>query len=123
LVSQVAGVREVLVAQQREIARDGCIVMAGRDIGTVVLQDAPTKLFLTASVQERARRRQAELNQGARSTSVEEVQKDLERRDKIDSRRKASPLKPARDAQVIVTDGMTVEQVADFIQAIVARQQ
>lgn len=118
-VSGIREVREVLVEQQRELAADGRMVMAGRDIGTVVLHDAPSKVFLTASIGERSRRRFDELQRDGSATALEEVQKDLEHRDKLDSDRKASPLRPARDAQVLVTDGMTTEQVTDFILSIV----
>ncbi|MBI4340045.1 MAG: (d)CMP kinase [Chloroflexi bacterium] len=122
LVSQVSGVREVLVAQQRRLAQGGSMVMAGRDIGTVVLADAPFKIFLTASLQERARRRLADLRVNGAEVSYEEVLADLQRRDKLDSEREASPLRPAWDARVVVTDGMTVEQVADFLLSIVRRR-
>ncbi|MBI2171506.1 MAG: (d)CMP kinase [Chloroflexi bacterium] len=121
-VSQAAGVRDALVASQRRLAQDGPIVMAGRDIGTVVLADALVKVFLTASVRERARRRHAELEAQGDQTTYEEVLADLQRRDKVDSERKLSPLRPAADAQVVVTDGMDVEQVARFLMALVARR-
>lgn len=121
-VSQAAGVRDALVASQRRLAQEGPIVMAGRDIGTVVLAKAPVKVFLTASVQERARRRHAELEAQGAQAAYEEVLADLQRRDKVDSERKLSPLRPAVDAQVVVTDGMDVEQVARFLMALVARR-
>jgi cytidylate kinase len=121
-VSQAAGVRDRLVAQQRLLAQQGPIVMAGRDIGSVVLAEALVKIFLTASVQERARRRHAEMEAQGDQTAYEEVLADLQRRDKVDSERKLSPLRPAVDAQVVVTDGMDVEQVARFLMALVARR-
>ncbi|MBI4312494.1 MAG: (d)CMP kinase [Chloroflexi bacterium] len=122
LVSQAAGLREVLVAQQRRLAQDGGIIMAGRDIGTVVLPHATAKVFLTASPQERARRRHAEMEARGDPASYEEVLAEVQRRDKMDSERKVSPLRPAPDAQVVVTDGMSIEQVASFLLALVMRR-
>ncbi len=110
-VSRVAGVREALVRRQREIAKKGRIVMAGRDIGTVVLKDAPLKLYLDASLEERARRRHRDFVQVGHESSEEAVLEDLRRRDQIDSGRDISPMKPADDAVVIETDGMTEEEV------------
>ena len=114
-VSKVAGVREVLVAQQRSIASGGPLVMAGRDIGTVVLPNAPVKVFLTASVAERARRRHAELHAMGRDLPNQQVMEDLEQRDRLDSEREIGPLRPARDAYVIDTDNRSVEEVAEMI--------
>jgi cytidylate kinase len=110
-VSRVAGVREALVRRQREIAKAGRIVMAGRDIGTVVLKDAPLKLYLDASLEERARRRHADFVRVGHESSEEAVLEDLRRRDQRDSGRDISPMKPADDAIVIDTDGMTEEEV------------
>ena len=110
-VSQVAGVREALVRRQKEIAANGRIVMAGRDIGTVVLPDAPLKLYLDASLEERAKRRHADFVQVGHESSEEAVLEDLRRRDQIDSGRELSPMKPADDAVVIDTDGMTMDEV------------
>ena len=122
-VSQIAKVRNVLTDKQRQLASSGDMVVAGRDIGTVVLHDAATKLFLTASVQERARRRQAERIEDGTKLPLEVIQAELERRDKSDSQRKISPLRPAWNAQVIVTDGMSVEQVIQLILTIVKRRE
>ena len=107
-VARVPGVRRVLVAQQRAVAEEAPVVMAGRDIGTVVLGDAPVKVFLTASIEERARRR----NLQAQAGSLDRIRQDLSRRDAIDSGREDSPLRPAEDAAIMVTDGMEVEEVA-----------
>jgi len=114
-VSQVAGVREALVKRQREIAAEGGIVMAGRDIGTVVLADAPLKLYFDASLAERARRRHADFVKSGHESSEEAVMEDLRRRDQIDSGRALSPMKPADDAVVINTDGMTIDQVLERV--------
>ena len=107
-VSKVPAVRRTLVEQQRAIAADAPVVMAGRDIGTVVLWDAPVKVFLTASVEERARRRTLQ----DPAADLERTRSDLERRDAIDSGREDSPLRPAEDAVVIDTDGLDVAEIA-----------
>ncbi len=115
LVSQVAGVREILVALQRSVAEEGRMVMAGRDIGTVVLPDAPLKVFLTASVAERARRRHAELYTSGNGVPFQDVLEELANRDKLDSERKVAPLRPALDAHVLATDGLSIERVLERI--------
>ena len=107
-VSKVPAVRRTLVAQQRAIAAEAPVVMAGRDIGTVVLRDATVKVFLTASIEERARRRTLE----DPAADLERTRLDLERRDAIDSGREDSPLRPADDAIVIDTDGLDVAEIA-----------
>lgn len=116
-VSAVSGVRRALVAQQRAIAADGPIVMCGRDIGTVVLPDACLKVFLTAAVEVRAQRRTAEK---AGNADYEKIMDELVRRDRIDSEREDSPLRPAKDAITIPTDDMTIEEV---VQAILSKVQ
>ena len=118
-VAQIAGVREVLVAEQRRIAQEGMVVMAGRDIGTVVLPDAPIKVFLTASVAERAQRRHAELQSKGRDVSYQQILEELELRDRLDSERKIAPLRPAPDAHILVTDGRSVEEVVEEILELV----
>ena len=109
-VSAVSGVRTALVAQQRVIAADGPIVMCGRDIGTVVLPNAPLKVFLTASPEVRAARRAADMETGEGSDR-KQVLAELRRRDRIDSERDDSPLRPADDALIICSDHMTVDEV------------
>ena len=111
LVSRVAGVRTAMVERQREMAREGGVVMAGRDIGTVVLPDAPLKVYLDASVDERVRRRREELIAGGRAESDDEVREELALRDEIDSGRDISPLRPAGDAVVIDTDHLSLDEV------------
>lgn len=115
LVAQVPGVRDALVAQQRDIAAQGRIVMVGRDIGTVVAPDAPLKIYLQASPRERARRRWLELQQQGININQDLVLEQLTRRDKLDSERAHSPLHPAADARIVNTDNLTVEQVVDAI--------
>ena len=117
-LSAVAGVRRVLVAAQRAMAAQGGVVMVGRDIGTVVLPDAPVKVYLEASVTERARRRHAEVD----GPTEDEVQAELRRRDALDSERADSPLRAADDAVVIETDGMGIEAVVERIVALVGER-
>jgi cytidylate kinase len=116
LVSMVPGVRSALVQRQRDIAGEGAIVMVGRDIGTVVLPEASVKVFLTASVQVRAERRFRE--PGANGPLVQ-VLRDLERRDRLDSERADSPLRPDEDAVIIDTDGLTIPETADRVMGLV----
>ena len=118
-VSQVStyfGVRESLTRKQRSIADAGSIVMAGRDIGTVVLPDADYKFYLDASLEVRAERRKREINE---DISKDEIIKSLLRRDKIDSNREIAPLKPAEDAIIINTDNKTLDEVVEKMLAIV----
>ena len=114
-VSAFPGVRAALVAQQRRMAARGSIVMVGRDIGTVVLVDANIKVFLEASAEERAKRRQAEHSNADVGRSVEEVRENIQSRDRQDTHRTASPLKPADDAHIIATGGISIEQVVEQI--------
>lgn len=115
VVSQVAGVRQALVQRQRGFAGKRDIVMVGRDIGSVVLPKATLKVFITASPQERARRRFLEAREGDTTLSYAKVVQDIARRDKLDSERAISPLKPAQDAVVLDTEGLSVEQVVEHI--------
>ena len=117
-VSAVAGVRRELVALQRRFAAEGCVVMVGRDIGTVVLPDAPLKIYLDASPEERARRRFEERRRRGESASYERVLADLIRRDGLDSGRDLSPLTAAPDARRIDTTRHGVEDVVDEIARI-----
>ncbi len=119
LVAKVAGVRRALVAKQQQLAQGGQVVMAGRDIGTVVLPRAELKLYLAASPEERARRRHLELVQRGEKANYEQVLAELKRRDKIDSERALAPLQPAPDAKVIDTDGLNIEQVLAEIMGII----
>ena len=117
-VSKAPAVRKALVAQQRQTAAEGKIVMIGRDIGTVVLPDADLKVFLTASPENRARRRWREMRDLGQSVELETVLSETLARDEIDSSRDDSPLKPAKDAWKLNTDGLNIEQV---VRKIVAR--
>ncbi|MGY2753703.1 pantoate ligase / CMP/dCMP kinase [Thermostichus sp. MS-CIW-21] len=117
-VSQVAavpGVRQELVKRQRLIGRDGGAVLEGRDIGTHVFPDAELKVFLTASVGERAQRRQHQLQAQGQVVSLEELKAQIEQRDRRDSERLISPLRPAPDAILIDTDHLSQAEVEDKI--------
>jgi cytidylate kinase len=111
-VSAHPAVRAILVTRQRAwIAEHGAGVVEGRDIGTVVFPAAPVKVFLTASDEERARRRQQDEAASERAVAVEDVKSALARRDALDSGRAASPLRPADDAVVVDTTGRTIDDV------------
>lgn len=111
LVAKVGGVREVLVREQQVLGQGGKIVMAGRDIGTTVLPHAELKVYLGASVEERARRRCRDLVARGEEADYQTILADLIRRDEIDSKRAISPLQPASDARLIDTDDLSTEQV------------
>jgi CMP/dCMP kinase len=122
IASKVAGVRQALILEQRRLAQRGEVVMAGRDIGTVVLPWAELKIFLTASAEERARRRYMELSRRGDNARLATVLADLKRRDEMDMRRRVSPLKPAEDAVIVDTEGFTLEQIVDRIYALAMNQ-
>jgi cytidylate kinase len=119
LVSRVRAVREAMVEQQRRLALEGGLVMAGRDIGTVVLPDARLKVYLDASPDERVRRRHDELVAAGRDITAQEVRDELAQRDAIDSARSVSPLRPADDAVVIDTDHLSLDEVVERILSLV----
>jgi CMP/dCMP kinase len=118
-VSQWPGVREALVAQQRRMGEGGGVVMEGRDIGTVVFPDARVKIFLTATPDERARRRWEELAARGEQVGREDVLREVNERDRRDSEREIAPLRPAADAVEFLTDDLTIEQVVDGLEALV----
>jgi cytidylate kinase len=121
-VSQVSAhprVRAALLPIQRRIADGGAVVMVGRDIATVVVPDAGTKIYLDASAAERARRRRDELGERGTDLSYDAVLADLERRDLADSTRDAAPLQRDEDAIVVDTDGLSITQVVDRLEEIV----
>jgi cytidylate kinase len=111
LVSRVPAVRAALVRIQRELAAEGRVVMAGRDIGTVVLPDAGIKVYLDASREVRAERRAGQMRSRGQAADVQALHDDLQRRDSIDSTRETSPLTAAADAVIINTDELSVEEV------------
>ncbi|CDO18756.1 (d)CMP kinase [Streptococcus gallolyticus subsp. gallolyticus] len=115
-VAAIPEVREELVEQQRRIAKNGAIIMDGRDIGTVVLPDAELKIFLIASVEERAERRFKENQEKGIETDFETLKREIAERDYKDSHRKVSPLKAAADAITFDTTGVDIDGVVKFIQ-------
>lgn len=115
LIAKHPEVRAHLVVLQRDIAEKQGVIMDGRDIGTVVLPDADYKFFLTASADERARRRFLELQSLGIETTIEEVKQNLIERDRIDSEREISPLKQAEDAILIDNTNLNKEETIDLI--------
>jgi cytidylate kinase len=122
-VSQHAQVRANLMPIQHELARDGRIVMAGRDIGTVVLPEADPKIYLDVSVEERARRRAAERGVVDDPEALAQITAELRQRDAVDSSRATAPLRIPEGATVINTDGNTLAQTIDDVVAIIRRRE
>tara|TARA_Y100001936_G_C16093841_1_gene689516 strand:- start:2802 stop:3365 length:564 start_codon:yes stop_codon:yes gene_type:complete len=114
-VSAVGRVREIMVAEQRRLASEGGVVMVGRDIGTVVLPEAPLKIYLTATARTRAERRYKDFVSAGEDVDFEEILKSMEERDRADSSRANSPLRPAEDAKVVDTDQLTMDEVVDCL--------
>jgi cytidylate kinase len=108
-------VRAIMVEKQRAIGRNGCVVMEGRDIGTVVFPNADLKIFMQASLKERARRRQEELAAMGITRDFETLKQEIAHRDQKDSTRKVAPLVPAADAILLDTTEMTIAQQVEFI--------
>lgn len=121
IVSQVAAlgpVREKMVELQRQMATEGGVLMDGRDIATHVLPDADVKIFLTASIEERAQRRWKEMKKKGYDMSLAELQEDIAARDKADSEREISPLVQADDATLLDTTGLSIDEVVARILAM-----
>lgn len=118
-VSAFPAVRKFLLSLQREIALKNSVVMDGRDIGTVILPGAQVKIFLTASPEDRARRRYEEMLSVGKSAVFEDVLKDLKQRDYNDTHRAEAPLVPARDAVLVDTTGNTLEQSVRQLTALI----
>jgi cytidylate kinase len=120
-----APVRSALVARQRAFRKEPGLVADGRDMGTVIFQDAVLKVFLTASVEARAARRYKQLIQKGFSANIDDLLRDLRERDERDSQRAAAPLKPAADAKLLDTSSLSideaVEQVVQWYQSVVAK--
>lgn len=112
-------VRAEMLTRQRQLASKSSVVMDGRDIGTCVLKDAPLKIFLTASAEERARRRHQELKMKGIHTDINQLKKEIEERDKRDSEREIAPLKKAEDAIEIDSTHLTIDEVVQKILALV----
>lgn len=118
VVSKVAAlglVREKMVDLQRKMAERGGVLMDGRDIATNVLPNADVKIFLTASIKERAKRRYLEMKEKGYDVKLDELQQDIAARDKADSERKISPLVQAKDATLLDTTGLTIDEVVNKI--------
>ena len=113
--SAIPEVRQKLLNLQRKLAATMSVVMDGRDIGTTILPDAEVKIYLTASSLTRARRRYLELQEKGIDCNLEEIQKDIEERDERDMNRAVSPLKQAKDAVLVDSSDMTIEQVVSCI--------
>jgi cytidylate kinase len=118
-VAKVSGVRKVLVREQRLMAKEGGVVMVGRDIGTNVLLEADLKVYLDVSVEEQARRRYKELVEQGEKADYEDILASLVRRDRIDSKRSVNPLAKASDALIIDTDKFDAEGVLSEICKII----
>ena len=114
-IAALTSVRELLVAKQQNLAAASSVVMDGRDIGTAVLPDAELKIFMTASVEERAERRLLEEQKRGMKSDYETLKREISERDQADSERKISPLKKAEDAIIIDTTGKTIEEVTNRI--------
>ena len=118
-VAAIGAVREAMVEQQRRMGEIGGVLMDGRDIGTVVFPHAQLKIFLTASVEERARRRYKEMVEKGQQVELAQLQEDIAARDKQDSERAISPLRQADDALLLDTSDMSIAQVTDKILQLV----
>ena len=122
LVASNGEIRKLLVKKQQEFAKTGDVIMEGRDITTVVLPCADIKIFLTASPEERAKRRFKEWQSEENKQEYEKVLSEIKKRDEIDSTRKESPLMQAKDAVLLDTTGLTLEQVADKIGEMISEK-
>ena len=118
-VAKYAGVRRAMVAVQQRLAATTDMLVDGRDIGLRVLPDAPVKIFLTASPEERARRRWEQLREKGGTDTYEQVLADLRRRDDQDTHREVDPLQAVADAVIVDTTGLSFEQSVEKILAIV----
>jgi len=119
IVAAYPGVRRALGAQQRRVGLRGRVVMVGRDIGTVILPDADVKIYLDASVEERARRRLRERLSRGEQADLDEILRLIRLRDEIDSTREVAPLRPAADAVLLVSDGLDMNQVLEKARELV----
>ncbi|WP_066193167.1 (d)CMP kinase [Gracilibacillus timonensis] len=117
-IASIPEVREEMVRRQQQLAAKRAVVMDGRDIGTHVIPDAEVKIFLIASVEERAQRRHAENQKKGFTSDLEQIKKDIARRDKLDSEREVSPLRKADDAIEIDTTSLAIGEVAEKILTI-----
>jgi cytidylate kinase len=114
-VSTIAAVRDLMVKEQRAMGNEGGIVLEGRDIGTIVFPNAELKIFMLANERERAERRKKELEAKGVEITIEDLEKEILERDRIDSERTVSPLRKAEDAIELDTTRLTIEQQVEFI--------
>ncbi len=121
-IAEIPEVRKYLVHLQQQLGKNKRVVMDGRDIGTVVFPDAELKLFLTASPEERARRRYLELKNNGVDVKFEDILENVLMRDKIDSTRDVSPLKPAKDAIVLDNTNINIEEQFAMVLALIAQK-
>ena len=121
-VSALPAVRQFLLGLQRRLAENQNVIMDGRDIGTVILPQAQVKIFLTASPEERARRRFAELRQKGQPADYDQVYQDLRERDQRDSRRTAAPLRPAADAVTLDATAYSLEETLERMKQIIGEK-
>ncbi len=121
-VAALAVVRQKLVQLQRDMAKQGGVILDGRDIGTVVLPDADIKIFLTASVHSRAKRRYLELQAKGNTETLEEIENSIAQRDYQDSHRAVSPLKQAADAMLLDNSELNLEETADVITKLIRQK-
>ena len=121
-IAEIPEVRSYLVRMQQKLGEKKRVVMDGRDIGTVVFPDAELKLFLTASVEERAKRRYLELKQTGIDVSFEEILHNIKERDRIDSTRDTSPLHPAKDAVIIDNTNLSIEEQFAMVVALISQR-
>lgn len=120
-VASLALVREKMVELQRKMAESGSVLMDGRDIGTNVLPNASVKIYLTASIEERAKRRAKELLEKGHAVSEADVEKEIAARDKADMEREISPLRQADDAVLLDTTGLSIKEVVSRILSLCRR--
>ena len=118
-VAAIPEVRKFLFDFQKKIAKENNVIMDGRDIGTSVLPNADLKIFLTASVEERAKRRWLEMKEKGNTIELEKIKEDIEKRDYQDAHRAVSPLKQAEDAVYLDTSSMSFEEVAKKIKSMI----
>jgi cytidylate kinase len=121
-VSRHLEVRKALLGLQRRLGAAGGVVLEGRDIGTVVFPDADVKVFLTASDEARATRRHAELRHAGHEVEIEQVLREIRERDRLDSERDIAPLRPAEDAVLLDTSGMSLDAVLERLETLVKQR-
>ncbi|MDR0953570.1 MAG: (d)CMP kinase, partial [Elusimicrobiota bacterium] len=120
-VSAVPTARAVITEKQKELGRQGGLVMEGRDIGTVICPEAPVKIYLIATAETRALRRKKQLEEKGQQADYEALLSSIKARDERDSSRAVAPLKPAKDAVIIDTSSLNLEEVINQVLEIVAK--